>query len=82
MGYSGQSETLRQALAAPTSIARALHEAIACGEIKAGTPLRQDCIAAEFGVSHIPVREALKELVSDGLAVFVKNRGVVVSELC
>jgi DNA-binding GntR family transcriptional regulator len=26
------------------------------------------------------VREALKELVADGLAVFVKNRGVVVSE--
>ena len=44
-------------------------------------PLRQDGIASEFGVSHIPVREALKELVADGLAVFVKNRGFIVSEL-
>jgi DNA-binding GntR family transcriptional regulator len=62
-------------------IAQALREAITYGHIKAGTPLRQDHIAAEFGVSHIPVREALKELVTEGLAIFVKNRGVVVSEL-
>jgi len=65
----------------PTVVADALRQAISCGEIEAGTPLRQDRIAAEFGVSHIPVREALKELVAEGLAVFVKNHGVVVSEL-
>ena len=74
-------ESFRQALTAPESVVRALREAIILGEIKAGAPLRQDRIAAQFGVSHIPVREALKELVADGLAVFVKNRGVVVSEL-
>ncbi len=67
--------------ATPALIADALREAITYGDIKAGMPLRQDHIAAEFGVSHIPVREALKELVAEGLAVFVKNRGVVVSEL-
>jgi DNA-binding GntR family transcriptional regulator len=75
------SESFREAPTAPESVARALREKIILGEIKAGAPLRQDRIAAEFGVSHIPVREALKELVADGLAVFVKNRGVVVSEL-
>ena len=74
-------ESFREAPTAPESVARALREAIILGEIKAGAPLRQDRIATEFGVSHIPVREALKELVADGLAVFVKNRGVVVSEL-
>jgi DNA-binding GntR family transcriptional regulator len=58
-----------------------LRDAIACGELEAGSPLRQDHIAAEFGVSHIPVREALKQLVAEGLAVFLKNCGVVVSEL-
>jgi DNA-binding GntR family transcriptional regulator len=67
--------------ATPSLIAEALREAIASGQIEAGAPLRQDRIAEQFGVSHIPVREALKELVADGLAVFVKNRGVVVSEL-
>jgi DNA-binding GntR family transcriptional regulator len=66
---------------APESIADALRDAIAYGDLAAGEPLRQDRIAAEFGVSHIPVREALKELVGEGLAVFAKNRGIVVSEL-
>lgn len=65
----------------PSLIAAALREDIALGLIEAGAPLRQDHIAAQFGVSHIPVREALQELVAGGLAVFVKNRGVVVSEL-
>jgi DNA-binding GntR family transcriptional regulator len=68
-------------VATPSAIAGALRERIVLGEIEAGTPLRQDRIAADFGVSHIPVREALQELVAGGLAVFVRNRGVVVSEL-
>jgi len=68
-------------LAMPTLIARSLREAIILGTIEAGAPLRQDHIAAEFGVSHIPVREALRELVAEGMAVFVQNRGVIVSEL-
>ncbi|HEX3938791.1 MAG TPA: GntR family transcriptional regulator [Xanthobacteraceae bacterium] len=67
--------------ATPPLIAGALREAIARGEIEPGAPLRQDRIALEFRVSHIPVREALKELVAAGLAVFVQNRGVIVSEL-
>jgi DNA-binding GntR family transcriptional regulator len=77
----GQSRKSRGAPVPAKSITDALREAIACGELEAAAPLRQDWIAAEFGVSHIPVREALKELVADGLAVFAKNRGVVVSEL-
>ncbi len=67
--------------ATPALIAQALREAIVLGAIGAGAPLRQDHIATEFGVSHIPVREALRELVAEGLAVFTQNRGVVVSEL-
>jgi DNA-binding GntR family transcriptional regulator len=77
----GDRVGIKQKAASPASIARALREAIACGEIEAGSPLRQDRIASQFGVSHIPVREALKELVAEGLAVFIKNRGVIVSEL-
>jgi DNA-binding GntR family transcriptional regulator len=74
-------ESFGLAPTAPEFIARALREAIINGKILPAAPLRQDHIAAQFGVSHIPVREALKEIVADGLAVFIKNRGVVVSEL-
>ncbi|WP_461348646.1 GntR family transcriptional regulator [Bradyrhizobium sp. USDA 4451] len=62
-------------------IADALRDAICSGEIPPGAPLKQDEIAAEFGVSHTPVREALKALVSEGLAVLHHNRGCFVSDL-
>jgi DNA-binding GntR family transcriptional regulator len=74
-------EAFRHAPTAPEWIVSALRDAIVCGEILPGAPLRQDHIADQFGVSHIPVREALKDLAANGLAVFIKNRGVVVSQL-
>src|ERR1700761_8635753 len=62
-------------------IADALRDAICGGEIPPGAPLKQDEIAAEFSVSHTPVREALKALVSEGLATLHHNRGCFVSDL-
>jgi DNA-binding GntR family transcriptional regulator len=62
-------------------IADALREAIGSGDIAPGAPLKQDEIAADFGVSHTPVREALKLLVSEGLATLHHNRGCFASEL-
>ena len=43
-------------------IADALRGAICSGEIAPGAPLKQDEIAAEFGVSHTPVREVMVDL--------------------
>lgn len=62
-------------------IAGALRGAICNGEISPGAPLKQDEIAAEYGVSHTPVREALKVLVSEGLATLHHNRGCFVANL-
>ena len=45
------------------------------------TPLRQDALAAELGVSRIPIREALRQLEAEGLVVFNPHRGAVVSSL-
>lgn len=81
MAPTANMATSVAAPATPALIAQMLREAITSGALKAGMPLRQDHIAREFGVSHIPVREALKELVAEGIAIFVKNRGVIVSEL-
>ncbi len=63
------------------TIAASLRKQILTGEIKSSQPLRQDEIADRFGVSKIPVREALVQLKAEGLVDFFPNRGAVVSGL-
>lgn len=59
----------------------AVRERILNGGYPEGEPLRQDAIAAELGVSRIPIREALRQLETEGLVVFNPHRGAVVSSL-
>ncbi|POR47877.1 GntR family transcriptional regulator [Paraburkholderia eburnea] len=72
-------------LAAPTStshvIADALRTAIVEGTLAPGAPLRQDAIARHFSVSAIPVREALRQLASEGWARIELNKGASVAPL-
>jgi len=63
------------------TIANALRNDILQGVFKSNAPLRQDEIAVRFGVSKIPVREALQQLKAEGLVTFFPNRGAVVSAL-
>ncbi|BAZ31867.1 GntR family transcriptional regulator [Cylindrospermum sp. NIES-4074] len=65
----------------PDLIADALREAILQGIFQEGQSLRQDEIATQFGVSRIPVREALKQLEAEGLVTLHLNRGAMVSVL-
>lgn len=58
-----------------------LRDAILSGVLAGGQPLRQDEIAEQFGVSRMPVREALRQLEGEGLVSFYPHRGAVVSEL-
>ena len=51
------------------------------GVIKGGEALRQNAIAKELGVSHIPVREALLRLAEQGLVKLQPHKGAVVHEL-
>lgn len=62
-------------------VADVLREAILRGILLAGQQLRQDEIARELGVSHIPVREALRQLEAEGLVRLRPYRGFEVSEL-
>jgi DNA-binding GntR family transcriptional regulator len=71
----------RNSLITGEAIADALRADILRGKLKSGQPLRQDEIAATFGVSKIPVREALFQLKAEGLVTFLPNRGATVSEL-
>jgi DNA-binding GntR family transcriptional regulator len=54
---------------------------ILSGTYAPGSPLRQDSLAAEFGTSKIPVREALVQLQSEGLVDIFPNRGFQVRPL-
>jgi DNA-binding GntR family transcriptional regulator len=65
----------------PELIAASLRTAILQNQIKSNQPLRQDQLAEQFGVSKIPVREAMVQLRAEGLVAFAPNRGFVVSEL-
>jgi DNA-binding GntR family transcriptional regulator len=57
-----------------------LRDAIIDGRLEPGCWLRQAALAQELGVSQMPVREALKRLVAEGLAVRIPYRGVRVVE--
>ena len=56
-------------------IATRIREKILAGDYAPGAPLLQDAIAAEFGVSKIPVREALVHLKFEGLVDIFAHRG-------
>ncbi|MCL4455685.1 MAG: GntR family transcriptional regulator [Deinococcus sp.] len=65
----------------PDTISGVLREAISKGLLKAGEPLKGDDLARQLGVSRIPVREALRQLASEGLVTYYPNRGAVVAAL-
>lgn len=62
-------------------IVSALREAIVRGDIPPGTQLKQDELSVHFRSSPAPVREALRQLESEGLVEHYPNRGVFVSEV-
>lgn len=65
----------------PDGIADELVVRIIRGELAPDAKLRQDHVAEEFNVSHVPVREAFLRLVAKGLAVSKPNVGVRVAPL-
>ena len=69
---------------APTTsdiILKFIRAAIADGVLDEGQPIRQDEVAKLFNVSKIPVREALKRLEAEGLVMFQRNRGAMVTRI-
>lgn len=58
-----------------------LRRAIVTGELAPGEQVLQDALAERFGVSRVPLREALKILEGEGQVVYRPHRGYFVAEL-
>jgi DNA-binding GntR family transcriptional regulator len=63
------------------SITRDLREQILLGKLAPGKRISQLSIAEHYGVSRLPVREALRALASEGLVVIEPARGARVAPL-
>jgi DNA-binding GntR family transcriptional regulator len=62
-------------------IAEEIRNAVLSGEMRPGVRIRQELLAAQFGASRIPVREALKQLENEGLVVLAPNRGAWIADV-
>jgi DNA-binding GntR family transcriptional regulator len=60
------------------AVYEALQNGIMSGRIEPGEHLRQEEVAAQWGVSQTPVREAFRRLDAEGLVEYSANRGVIV----
>lgn len=65
----------------PDQVASRLTQAILAGDYMPGDRLPEPEIAARFGVSRGPVREAFHLMAREGLVQFRPRRGVVVADL-
>lgn len=75
----GRAPALQGKASLPDLAYEALREAIISGRFDFGQALRQEDIAATFGVSRLPVREALRRLEAEGLVVMRPRRGYYVA---
>jgi len=62
-------------------VAEQVRSRIVTGVLAPGTRLVEAALAAELGVSRIPVREALHQLADEGFVRSTPRRGAVVAEL-
>lgn len=70
-----------RSMAARDWVFQVIRTAIVRGELPGDMPLRQDEISTALSVSHMPVREAFRQLEAQGLVRIYPNRGAVVTKL-
>jgi DNA-binding GntR family transcriptional regulator len=77
----GSLPALAERRTASDEVADTLREAIITGQFADGEELNQVELARHFGVSRVPVREALRRLEAEGLVTAEAHRRVVVHGL-
>jgi DNA-binding GntR family transcriptional regulator len=62
-------------------VSNGLRNAILDGQLSPGDRIRQEAVARDYGTSRIPVREALRQLESEGLVTLEPHVGARVARL-
>lgn len=78
MVYHPQPEPL---LSKADRVYEVMRRRIVAGEIAEGTQLKLGQVAAEMGISHVPVREAMRRLEAGGYVEIIRNKGVRVRSI-
>ena len=78
---NGSPHTPLDAKSLKELVADELRRAIVGGQHAPGTQLKQDLVAAQFGVSRMPIREAFLQLEAEGLIEFRRHRVAIVKAL-
>jgi DNA-binding GntR family transcriptional regulator len=60
---------------------RRVQEAVMAGELRPGDRIQQDAVAADLGISRMPLREALRRLEERGFVTIRPHRGAFVTDL-
>jgi DNA-binding GntR family transcriptional regulator len=58
-----------------------IRELILNGDLEPGVRIGQEALASSFGTSRLPVRDALRQLESEGLVLLIPNRSARVAKL-
>lgn len=76
-----QGIDVSQAGSASSIVFETLKQAIITGELKDGTPLKQEELAKKFSTSRIPIRESINRLEQEGLVKTIRYKGAVVASI-
>lgn len=81
MTSSPNLTTLKKRESLRETVAHALRAAVISGEMEPGVVYSAPTLSARFGVSATPVREAMLDLVREGMVTSVPNKGFRVTEV-
>lgn len=73
-------KTLEKHLTLREKILEHIRDAIISGSIKAGSKVSEPELADRYGISRTPIREAFRQLESEGYLTVIPRRGAVVRE--
>ncbi|OII65970.1 GntR family transcriptional regulator [Streptomyces sp. CC53] len=80
-GHLKQSNLITAQERLRDQVAHALRAALISGELQPGLVYSAPALAADFGISATPVREAMLDLAREGLVEPVRNKGFRVTEV-